>query len=605
MFSLFRKIAEHSLTQPTEIFSQYMTMAQSMSKVFSEPSMPAVPAKQGPKAGTASVTGQPMSVPGPNHYVGLHPTDVLTGIGEMSQKIAMQPDLLLKQNASLTAEFSAIFAGTSLLAPDPNDRRFSDADWHTNPFFRSQLQHYLASSNALHQLIDHAGLDNNTYERMRYLASLFNDAIAPSNHFLANPAALKRAAETGGESVFEGMRNMMEDLANQQSTPSQVDKRKFSVGGNLAATPGVVVFEHPMFELIQYRPVTAEVYEQAQLIVPPNINKFYLVDLAPGRSVIEYLVSQRFQTFAISWRNPSPEHAHWGLDEYMEALLEAIAATTEISQRSSVNLHMICGASRIVAALMGHLANRKQALVNAFSIVCGVLLHNEETPLGPFSSREAIEAAKKKSAAAGVLDGEDMGFAFTWSRPNDLVWNYWVNNYLMGKSPPAFDILYWNDDRTRLPAKLHAEMLDIFADRLFNQPGGIKAFGQAIDLAKVRNDLYVVAGATDHLALWRNVYHSARMFGGQFNFVLNSSGHIQSVINPPGNPKAKYHSSPETPEDPDEWLAGAEARSGSWWEDWAVWLARRSGNLRQAPEQLGSLRYPPGQAAPGKYVLEP
>jgi polyhydroxyalkanoate synthase len=292
------------------------------------------------------------------------------------------------------------------------------------------------------------------------------------------------------------------------------------------------------------------------------------------------------------------------MSTYVAALLEAIEAVREITGADDVNLHGACSGAMTMAALLGHLAARRQPLVHAATLMVALLGPSDESQLGLFATPKAVAAAKRATARKGVLEGQDMARVFAWLRPNDLVWNYVVNNYLMGNAPPAFDILYWNNDTTRLPARFHGQLLDIFAGGLLRNPGALKVLGTPIDLKQVHCDTYVLAGTTDHITPWKGVYETARAFGGKAEFVLSSSGHIQSLINPPGNPKAKYHVSSELPASADDWLAGASAKPDTWWTHWREWLAARSGEMRPAPATLGNERHSPKVEAPGTYVLE-
>jgi polyhydroxyalkanoate synthase len=419
-----------------------------------------------------------------------------------------------------------------------------------------------------------------------------------------NPEALKKIVDSGGASLIGGVKNLMADLLQNQGMPAQVDKTAFEVGKNLGTTPGAVVFRNEVLELIQYAPATAQVYSRPQLIVPPQINKFYVFDLSEGKSIVDYLVKSEFQVFMVSWRNPTAAQSHWDLDTYVGALLEAIAAVRDITGSDDVNLHGACSGAMTISALLGHLAARGETAVNAATLMVAVLDNKADSQLGLFATPEAIAAAKQNSLSKGVLAGEEMGRVFAWMRPNDLVWNYWVNNYLLGKTPPAFDILYWNNDATRLPARMHGQLLDIFVGNLFSKPRALSVLGTPIDLSGVTCDKYVVAGMTDHITPWKGVYNTARTFGGDTRFVLSSSGHIQSLINPPGNPKAKFFVNSGLPANADAWLAGAQAQKDSWWGNWTDWLRERSGERRAAPAAPGNERHPAGVEAPGTYVME-
>jgi polyhydroxyalkanoate synthase len=542
---------------------------------------------------------------GPNPFIGLRPQDIASTVQSIGQQAVTSPMLVLEQEADLARDLIAVLSGHAAIGPTQGDRRFTDTAWKDNPFYRMYLQGYLTWSKALNSFLDKSRMDESTRERARFVVSLLTDALAPTNTLLGNPAALKKAIDSGGSSLLEGIRNLLTDLSSNQGMPAQVDKKAFQVGKNLAVSPGAVVFRNDVLELIQYAPATPDVYARPQLIVPPQINKFYIFDLAPGKSLVEYLVKIGLQVFVVSWRNPKPMQRDWDMDTYIAALLEAIAVMRDITGAEDINLHGACSGAVTMTALLGHLAAKREKLVNAATLMVAVLGLSGESVLGLFATPEMIAAAKQNSLAKGVLDGQEMGRVFAWMRPNDLVWNYWVNNYLMGNPPPAFDILYWNNDTTRVPGKFHGQLIDIFADRRFQSPGDINVLGTPIDLTKVDCDKYVVAGVTDHITPWKGVFGMARMLGDSTNFVLSSSGHIQSLINPPGNPKAKYFLNPVGQLSPDRWLAATEAVSGSWWDHWRQWLAARSGEMHAAPTALGSDRYPPGAKAPGTYVIEP
>jgi len=541
-------------------------------------------------------------VPGPR--VELHGGDVLATLRDLFGRAVKPPVLVLEQEAALARDLISVLTGSSQIAPEPGDKRFQDAAWQSNPVYHALLQWHLAWGRALGGLVERSGLEGAGKERARFAVSLLTDALAPSNALIGNPGALKKVVDTGGKSVIGGIRNMLRDLYVNQGMPAQVDMKAFEVGRNLGISPGAVVFRSEVMELIQYAPATAQVYERAQLLVPPQVNKFYVFDISPGKSIVEFLVGSGFQTFIISWRNPTPAQRDWGMDTYAEALLEAISVVRQITAMKEVNLHGACSGAMTMAALLGHLAETRQPLVKAATMMVALLDSRAESQLGTFVTPTTIAAAKRWSKRKGVLEGKDMGRIFAWMRPNDLVWNYWVNNYLLGNPPPVFDILYWNNDSTRLSARFHAEMLDIFAGNLLVQPGGFTVLGTPIDLSKVRCDKYFVSGITDHITPWKGVFNAARALGGKNEFILSSSGHIQSLINPPGNPKSKFFTNSSATDDPEEWLAGAVPTAGTWWSHWGEWLKKRSGKQRAAPAALGSRKHPPREAAPGTYVHE-
>ncbi|MFD1554852.1 alpha/beta fold hydrolase [Paraburkholderia silviterrae] len=544
------------------------------------------------------------ALPGPNPFVGLRPCDVLATVQQIGAQAMRQPALVMEQEMTLARDMLGIVTGQAQSAPPQGDKRFADTAWQQNPIYSMTMRGYLAWRDSIAGFVERSGLDANTKERAKFVASLITDAASPTNTLLGNPAAIKKVVDSGGMSLLDGLNNAVNDLLKNQGMPAQVNKTAFEVGKNLGTSKGVVVFRNELLELIQYSPATTEVYSRPQLIVPPQINKFYVFDLAEGKSIVDYLVKNELQTFVVSWRNPTSAHSHWDLDTYVSALIEAIEAVREITGSEDVNVHGACSGAMTISALLGHLASRGDKTVNATTLMVAVLDNSADSQLGLFATPEAVAAAKQHSIARGVLAGEEMGRIFAWMRPNDLVWNYWVNNYLMGNAPPAFDVLYWNNDTTRLPAKFHGQLLDIFTENLFSRPGALTVLGTPVDLSQVTCDKYVVAGITDHITPWKGVYGTARQFGGNTRFVLSSSGHIQSLINPPGNPKAKYFLNPALPADADAWLSAAQTEKDSWWANWRDWLVERSGARRAAPAAPGSERHPALAAAPGTYVLE-
>jgi polyhydroxyalkanoate synthase len=549
-------------------------------------------------------SGAAEEILGPNPFVGMRWQDVLAASRAIGVQALKQPALALEQQAILARELVSVMVGSSELEIPKGDKRFVDAAWQSNPFYRMVLQGYVAWRDALNSFVDKSTIDESDKGRARFAVSMVTEALAPTNTLLGNPAAMKKLIECGGANLVDGIKNMLSDIAENRGMPAQVDKSAFEVGKNIALSRGAVVFRNDVLELIQYEPLTEKVHARPQLIVPPQINKFYIFDIAPGRSIVEYFLKNGFQTFVVSWRNPKAAQRDWDMDTYVAALREAIDAMREITGAGDVNLHGACSGAMTVSALLGHLAKEREPLVHAATLMVAVLGQSEDSQLGLFATPEAIAVAKRNSAAKGVLEGQEMARVFAWLRPNDLVWNYWVNNYLMGNSPPAFDILFWNNDTTRLAARFHGQLLDIFAERGLQKPGGITVLGTPIDLSQVTCDKYVLAGTTDHITPWKGVYETARVFGGKTEFVLSSSGHIQSLINPPGNPKARFFVGSDLPASADDWLATARPNADSWWEHWRDWIAARSGKMRVTPVLLGSARHPPGVSAPGRYVIE-
>ena len=541
-----------------------------------------------------------------NPLVGIRRRDFLDSARKLVGEMARNPRVAGRQYLMFMRELGHIATGRSKLLPQENDRRFADTAWRESGPYRLLAQAYLAWGNALDEFVTHAKMDKRDEQRARFVVSLFVNAMAPTNALGGNPAALKRALDTGGASLLHGLENFVSDLARNGGLPAQVDRRKFAVGKNLATTEGSVVFRNRVLELIQYRPLAPQVYKRPLLIVPPQINKYYAFDLSADKSIVRFALQGGLQVFVASWKNPTPAEGGFGLDAYVEALEEAINALREITRSPDVNIWGACSGGITTSALLGHLAGRKQRKVRSATLAVCLLDMTmiEGTTAGAFATPKAVVAAKRASKAKGVLEGRQLARMFAWMRSNDLVWNYWVNNYLMGNAPPAFDVLYWNSDTTRLPAKLHADFLDLMESDPFVNSGRLKVRGKPLDMRKVDLEAYVVAGITDHITPWQGCYSSAKLFGARSRFVLANSGHIQTLINPPGNPKAQFRVRPARDQSAAQWLEKGVQHEGSWWPDWLAWIKKRSGALVASPAALGSLDYRPLCDAPGLYVME-
>jgi len=540
---------------------------------------------------------------GLNPVIGIRGKDLLTSARMVLSQALKQPFHSAKHVAHFGLELKNVMLGQSALKPEDGDRRFTDPAWSQNPLYRRYLQTYLAWRKELHDWIEHSSLSEQDASRGHFVINLMTEAMAPSNS-MANPAAVKRFFETGGKSLLDGLSHLAKDMVHNGGMPSQVNMEAFEVGKNLATTDGAVVFRNDVLELIQYKPITESVHERPLLVVPPQINKFYVFDLSPEKSLARFLLRSQVQTFVVSWRNPTKAQREWGLSTYIEALKEAIDVICAITGSKDVNMLGACSGGLTTASLLGHYAALGQQKVNALTLLVSVLDTQLDTQVALFADEKTLEAAKRRSYQAGVLEGSDMAKVFAWMRPNDLIWNYWVNNYRLGNEPPVFDILYWNNDTTRLPAALHGEFIDMFQTNPLTRPGALEVCGTPIDLKQVTCDFFVVAGTTDHITPWDSCYKSAHLFGGKCEFVLSNSGHIQSILNPPGNPKARYMTNSEMPLDPKAWQESSTKHADSWWLYWQTWLSERSGETKNAPRALGNKKFPVGEAAPGTYVHE-
>jgi polyhydroxyalkanoate synthase subunit PhaC len=550
------------------------------------------------------VEGAVNSILGPNPFIGLDSGKVVQSAGHLLGRLSRKPRAALSVGGKALAEISKVVVGRSKVGPAKGDHRFTDPAWSDHPGYHRLMQSYLVLGSALHDLVPVAELDASNALRADFAITMLDEALAPTNAFWSNPAAHKRAYDTAGLSMLRGLRNLAKDVVQNGGMPRMVDTRPFKVGENIAATPGAVVYRDELCEVIQYRSSTETVYERPLVMIPPQINKHYILDLAKGRSLTEYMVAQGIPFFTISWRNPTREQRDFGLDSYVESCIAAMDVAREITGSEDCNLLGVCAGGVTQAALLGHLASANPDRVNSATFGVTVLDNRAPSMIGMFATEKSVALAIRRSQATGCLDGKDMARVFAWLRPTDLVWNYWVNNYLLGNDPPAFDILYWNGDNTRLSAALHRDFLELWVANSLAKPGALKVLGTPVDLKQVKCETYVVAGATDHIAPWKGAYSTIQMLGGPTQFVLSSSGHIQSLVNPPGNPKASYFTGGPIDGSAAAWLRGAKENRDSWWTHWASWLGKRSGVRRPASDKLGSKQHPPLDAAPGRYVHE-
>jgi poly[(R)-3-hydroxyalkanoate] polymerase subunit PhaC len=524
-------------------------------------------------------------------------------LADLGRVLAAGPGVA-RETAGLGVELARVALGRSTVEFNAQDKRFADPTWRENPAYRRLGQSYLAWSQAVERAVQSAEVDWRTAERARFGAGVLTGAMAPTNTFVGNPAAVKRAFETGGKSLLRGARNMIHDLRHNGGMPSQVDARPFKIGENVAVTPGAVVYRDEVFELLQYTPTTERVRARPMVIIPPQINKYYFLDLAAERSFVQYAVSQGVQTFCISWRNPGREHGEWDLDTYVTRCLQAVDVARDVTDSDDANTMGFCAGGITQAAMLSKLAAENDRRVNAAGFSVTLLDFSVPAMIGMWQSPRLLSNVSERSRKEGVLDGAQLAKAFAWLRPNDLVFNYVANNYLLGNDPPAFDILAWNADCTNLPGALHGQFLDIFGENHLCRPGSLSVLGTPVDLSTVTCDTFATGALTDHLTPWKGCYRTTQLLGGRQEFVLSSSGHIQSLVNPPGNPKMYYYTGPDPGPDPDAWREQAHKHTGSWWERWAEWTLERSGPERDAPEALGSSAFPPLEAAPGRYIRD-
>ena len=501
-------------------------------------------------------------------------------------------------------------AGTPVVAPDPGDRRFSNPVWTTNPYFDALKQGYLLSVKAVLGSIDAAeGIDDATKRRVKFFAKQFTDAMSPTNVPWFNPDVLEETMRSGGANFRRGMENVLEDARNNEGRPALVDESAFEVGKNVATTPGNVVFRNELIELIQYAPTQEAIYARPLIIVPPWINKFYILDLQAANSFVKYATDAGRNTFVISWRNPDASLADLTWADYVKlGPLAAIRVASEIAGSPDVDAIGYCIGGTLLSTALAYLARTDSKVVNTATFFAALVDFTDPGEVMAFLTGEALAFIEGQMAEKGVLSGRAMADTFSMLRANDLIWGVAVNRYLLGRDAPAFDLLYWNSDATRIPRAAHSYYLrQMYVENNLAKPDALEVDGVPIDLGRITLDTYCVATSEDHIAPWRSVYAMTRHFGGPTTFRLGASGHIAGIISPPQKKKAVWWGTPPgtaNPPDPDAWLAAAPRHEGSWWPDWTAWLAQRSPAQIRSPEAPGSEHYPSLGDAPGTYVLE-
>ena len=493
-------------------------------------------------------------------------------------------------------------SGEAPADPAP-DKRFSAPEWNALPVFRYFRDSYLLTSKMMMQAVEEASLDAPTKQRMRFFMRQYLDAAAPSNYLMTNPEALKAALESRGETLQEGMKNLMADM--EKGRISMTDESAFEVGRNIAVTKGSVVFESDLVQLIQYAPTTDKVYERPLVMVPPCINKFYIMDLQPENSLVRYAVEQGHTVFMVSWRNVKQEHAHVTWDDYIAALIEALDVARAIAGSPRMNVLGFCIGGTLVAAALAVLERRKANPAVSLTLLTTLLDFTEVGEIRVYIDKNFVAKREKQLAKGGLVPGGELASAFSSLRANDLVWSYVVNNYLKGKQPPPFDLLYWNSDATNLPGPMYAYYLrNTYQDNNLAQPDALTMCGEPVSLKRVKLPTFVFSAREDHIVPWKGGYASARTLGGKVKFVLGASGHIAGTINPPVHKKRSYWMNDRLDETPDEWFRDAKEHPGSWWSEWSKWLAPFGGKKVAARRRLGSAKYKPTEPAPGRFAKE-
>jgi polyhydroxyalkanoate synthase len=574
-----------------ELLSQWQAVGQQWSNWWSHGKTSPAPVSAPPfEMGNAA-----LAVPAPT-AIWIDPA----AAGELAERYnrrfeALWQRAIAPSNAPLAA------AGTQATVPD---RRFGGKEWREHPYFTWLRDAYLLYADYVRELAALAQGDPESRKRVRFLARQYADAIAPSNFLATNPEALKLAIQSGGVSIAQGLANLIGDA--QRGRIAMTDESAFEVGGNLALSPGSVVFRNELIELIQYAPATAEVYKRPLLVVPACINKYYILDLRPENSFVRHVVDAGHTAFMISWRNIPPDLGHLTWDDYLEqGVLQAIGIAREISGSRTINALGFCVGGTFLACALAVLAARREHPVASATFLTTMLDFADPGEIGVYVSNEYLAAREPALLAGARVLGGELANAFASLRPNELVWNYVVSNYLKGRTPPPFDLLYWNSDSAHLPGPMYAYFLrNMYLDNRLRDPRALTMCGEPIDLSGIAMPSYVYASREDHIVPWRSAYRTLELVGGDASFVLGASGHIAGVVNPPQKKKRNYWTNDLLPDDPDDWLARAQSHPGSWWPNWTAWLVEHAGTRRPAPTREGSARHRPLGPAPGTYVRE-
>jgi len=531
----------------------------------------------------------------------------------MNNAAEMQTSYLQQMTQLWTAMLGSMDPGGSAApagaaatqAPKADDKRFAGEAWRSMPGFDLIKNTYLAYAGALRDCVEGAPVDEKTKSQMRFAVRQFNDALSPANFFATNPEAMKLAMETGGKSVAEGMVKFFEDLA--KGRVSMADETAFQVGKNLAVTPGAVIFENDLIQVIQYAPRTAQVCARPLLIVPPAINKFYILDLQPKNSLVAYAVEQGHTVFLVSWRNISPAQGSLTWDDYVDrGVVQAIDVALEVTGADRINALGFCVGGTLLACAAAVLNARKQDKLASLTLLTALLDFSDTGEIGLLVSEQSVALREAAIGHGGVVDGKELAFVFSSLRANDLIWPYVVSRYLKGQEAPAFDLLYWNSDGTNLPGPMFCWYLrHTYLENELKDPGKTRQCGVPVDLTRVKLPAYLYASREDHIVPWKTAYASTRILGGETTFVLGASGHIAGVINPAsGNKRNYWTAGTPHPADAETWFSSAQSVPGSWWPHWATWLKPRAGDEVAARGSLGGGKYRIIEPAPGRYVTE-
>ena len=537
----------------------------------------------------------------------LQPNAFFPGFGPGAESLTKFAEMQRRYAEEMANLWNANFLQPIMGEPKPvagaaRDKRFRDEAWEEQPFFNLLKQSYLSNAKFLRDFVDQADVDERTKMQLRFYARQYADAMSPANFPATNPEVIKKAIETRSESIAAGMRNLMEDI--QKGRITRVDESAFEVGRDLAVTPGAVVYENELIQLIQYTPATETIERMPLLMVPPCINKFYILDLQPGNSLVEWTVSQGHRVFLISWRSANPELSHLTWDDYLEkGIFKAMDVVGAITGEPKLHMLGFCVGGTQLGSAAGVLAARGDTRINSLTFLTTMLDFRETGDIGLLIDENYVAAREAMIGRGGILPGKELAFTFGTLRANDLIWPYVVNNYLKGESHHTFDLLYWDSDSVNLPGPMYCWYTrNMYLENKLKEPGGTVQCGTPVDLSKITAPAFVLASKEDHIVPWKSAYQTTKLLGGDVRFVLGASGHVAGVINPPAK-KKRSHWKNEGSVEAEAWFEGAEEHPGSWWPDWDAWLKKRGSGTVRAPE-LGSKEYPPIEPAPGRYVKE-
>jgi len=546
----------------------------------------------------------------------LDPLNIGTAFMELTARMMTDPGRLMRAHMSLWEDYMNLWQTTArrmmgevaepVVTANESDRRFRDSAWEDNTLFDFIKQSYLLSSRWMQSTVSEVeGLDEKTARKVDFYTRQFVDALSPSNFVLTNPEVLRTTIETGGENLLKGLNNLLEDLERGEGKLriKMTDPNAFKVGENLATTPGKVIHQNELMQIIQYTPTTKQVYERPLLIVPPWINKYYILDMREKNSLIRWMVEQGHTVFVISWVNPDEKLAQKTFDDYMlKGPIEALDIIEKATRQKQINAVGYCLGGTLLASTLAYLAAKGDERIACATFLTTMIDFDEAGELSVFIDEEQLSNLESRMSEKGYLEGHDMATTFNMLRANDLIWSFVVNNYLLGKEPFPFDLLYWNSDSTRMPAAMHSFYLrKMYQENKLVEPGGITLNKVPIDVRKIKVPAYMLSTREDHIAPWKSTYSATQLLSGAMRFVLTASGHIAGVVNPPAANKYCYWTNAKTPKDPDAWLQGATQTPGSWWDDWKKWVAKFGGE-KVAAREPGCGVFKPIEDAPGSYV---